>query len=121
MKRTPIDARPDQLRHADWNPRRNITPESVADLTASIRELGLVQRVTVIEDPDGARLPDGRGRYVVVAGNRRRSSSPSWTPRGARSRASRARGSGTGNRFQVLGVGFQQGQRKDEGCEDGRE
>ena len=71
MKRTPIDARPDQLRHADWNPRRNITPESVADLTASIRELGLVQRVTVIEDPDGARLPDGRGRYVVVAGNRR--------------------------------------------------
>ena len=71
MKRTPIDARPDQLRHADWNPRRNITPESVADLTASIRELGLVQRVTVIEDPDGVRTPDGRARYVVVAGNRR--------------------------------------------------
>lgn len=71
MNRMPIDARPDQLRHADWNPRRNITPGSVADLTASIRELGLVQRVTVIEDPDGARLPDGRARYVVVAGNRR--------------------------------------------------
>lgn len=62
--RAPIDVEADRLRAAPWNPRTKVTPESVADLAASISELGLIQRIVVIRDPDG----DG---YMIVAGHRR--------------------------------------------------
>ncbi len=60
--REPIDLAANQLRPAPWNPRHEITPASVADLTASIRKDGLIQRIVVVNDGDD---------YIVVAGNRR--------------------------------------------------
>lgn len=68
--RTPIEVAAHQLRPAPWNPRAEITPESVADLAASIRELGLIQRIVVIRDPDKKPV-DGVEFYLIVAGHRR--------------------------------------------------
>lgn len=60
--RVPIDLAANQLKPAPWNPRHEITPASVADLTASIGKDGLIQRIVVVKDGDD---------YIVVAGNRR--------------------------------------------------
>ena len=38
------------LRVAPWNPRGDITPESVADLAASIASIGLIQPLVAMED-----------------------------------------------------------------------
>ena len=38
------------LRAAPWNPRGGITPESVADLAASIASIGLIQPLVAMED-----------------------------------------------------------------------
>ena len=61
-KRTPMDIPAAALRSAPWNPRNRITPDSVADLSASIRKDGLIQRLVVVKDGD---------TYIIVAGNRR--------------------------------------------------
>ena len=61
-ERTPMDIPAATLRTAPWNPRNKITPDSVADLTASIRKDGLIQRLVVVKDGDA---------YIIVAGNRR--------------------------------------------------
>ena len=45
-----------------WNPRPEITDEDVAELAASIRDNGLLNRLSVIKAEDG---------YIVFAGNRR--------------------------------------------------
>lgn len=68
--RTPIEVSAHQLRPAPWNPRAEITPESVADLAASIRELGLIQRIVVIHDPMELATDPGP-KYLIVAGHRR--------------------------------------------------
>ena len=47
------------LKAAPWNPRGEITPESVADLAASVASLGLVQPLVAMED------------MTLVAGHRR--------------------------------------------------
>ena len=60
--RTPMNIPAATLRIAPWNPRNKITPDSVADLTASIRKDGLIQRLVVVKDGDA---------YIIVAGNRR--------------------------------------------------
>ncbi|MBO7685853.1 MAG: ParB/RepB/Spo0J family partition protein [Kiritimatiellae bacterium] len=54
----------DKLETCPWNPRGEITPESVADLTASIKARGLLQNIGVWKRPDA----DG---YYVIFGNRR--------------------------------------------------
>ena len=54
----------DKLETCPWNPRGEITPESVADLTASIQARGLLQNIGVWKRPDA----DG---YYVIFGNRR--------------------------------------------------
>lgn len=69
-KRTPIEVSANQLRPAPWNPRPEISPESVADLAASIKELGLIQRIVVIKDPDKKPVR-GVEFYMIVAGHRR--------------------------------------------------
>lgn len=69
-KRTSIEVSAHQLRPAPWNPRPEISPESVADLAASIRELGLIQRIVVIKDPDKKPVR-GVEFYMIVAGHRR--------------------------------------------------
>ena len=70
LKRERIEASAHQLRPAPWNPRPEITSESVADITASIRELGLIQPLVVMRDP--VKKPfGGTDFYLVVAGHRR--------------------------------------------------
>jgi len=54
----------DRLTACPWNPRGEITPESVADLTASIKAKGLLQDIGVWKRTDD----DG---YYVIYGNRR--------------------------------------------------
>ncbi len=51
-----IDRNPDQ-------PRKNFDPQSMAELTASIKEVGLLQPIIVRKG--------GEGRYIIVAGERR--------------------------------------------------
>lgn len=69
-KRTPIEVSANQLRPAPWNPRREITPDSVSDLAASIKELGLIEPIVVINDPDKKPVR-GVDFYMIVAGHRR--------------------------------------------------
>lgn len=51
------------LRPAPWNPRAKITPESVADLAASIASLGVIQPLVAMADADGGA--------TLIAGHRR--------------------------------------------------
>lgn len=60
-KRTEIEVA--KLRVAQWNPRAEITPESVADLAASIKSLGMIQPVVAMIDADGGA--------TLIAGHRR--------------------------------------------------
>ena len=55
----------ESIDHCPWNPRGEITPESVADLTASIKERGLLQEIGVMKRPGGGE------RYWAIYGNRR--------------------------------------------------
>lgn len=64
MKREPIDIELSKLAHAPWNPRAQIKPSDVEDLTASIKADGLIQRLVVVADP-------ATNGYTVIAGNRR--------------------------------------------------
>ena len=70
LGRTRIEAAAHQLRPAPWNPRPEITSDSVADITASVREIGLIQPLVVIKDPDKKPVR-GVEFYLVVAGHRR--------------------------------------------------
>jgi ParB/RepB/Spo0J family partition protein len=63
MKVQSVKLKTSVLFHAPWNPRGEITPESVADLTASIKERGLLQDIGVWRDETNA--------YFVIYGNRR--------------------------------------------------
>lgn len=60
-KRTDIEVA--KLKVAPWNPRSEITPESVADLAASIKSLGMIQPVVAMIDADGGA--------TLIAGHRR--------------------------------------------------
>lgn len=66
VKRTPVDIPIEQLTVAPWNPREEITPESVQDLVPSIKSTGLIQRIAVVKDKSAKT-----DRYIVCAGNRR--------------------------------------------------
>ena len=48
-----VDIEIGKLRMAAWNPRGKITPESVADLAASIKSLGLIQPVVAMRTRTG--------------------------------------------------------------------
>lgn len=70
LKRTRVEVAAHQLRPAPWNPRLEVTSESVADITASILKVGLIQPLVVIKDP--AKEPfGGVDFYLIVAGHRR--------------------------------------------------
>lgn len=60
-KRTEVEVA--KLKVAPWNPRGEITPEGVADLTASIKSLGMIQPVVAMIDADGGA--------TLIAGHRR--------------------------------------------------
>lgn len=68
IEREPVTLQIDRLHVAPWNPRGEITEESVADLIPTIRTKGLVQRIAVVLDWE-SEADDMR--YIVVAGNRR--------------------------------------------------
>ena len=53
----------DLLKVAPWNPRGKITPESVADLVASIKSLGIIQPLVAMLEKDGG--------FLLIAGHRR--------------------------------------------------
>ena len=62
-----VDIEVGKLRVAAWNPRGKITPESVADLAASIKSLGLIQPVVAMMDADGTATLIAGHRRVVAA------------------------------------------------------
>ena len=68
--RTLIEVTAHQLRPAPWNPRQEITSESVADLTASVEKIGLIHPIAVMKDPD---KPSRKGVdfYLIISGHRR--------------------------------------------------
>ena len=70
IKREPVTLPIDKLHIAPWNPRGEITEESVSDLVPTIKSKGLIQRIAVVWDwaSDGGKEDL---EYIVVAGNRR--------------------------------------------------
>lgn len=67
-KSEPVTLPIGQLKTAPWNPRGEITPESVADLIPSIKANGLIQPIAVVLD----MLSEADdANYYVCAGNRR--------------------------------------------------
>lgn len=64
----PTEVHIDNLREAPWNPRAEITAEDVAELAQSIRENGLLNRLSVVKDLESG---ESDGVYIVFAGNRR--------------------------------------------------
>lgn len=60
-RRVPVDA----LRPNRYQPRRNFSEEALRDLTASIRQHGILQPIVVRPDPDRP------GRFEIIAGERR--------------------------------------------------
>jgi len=65
LERQPVMLEAEKIEHAPWNPREEIRPEDVADISESIKSVGLLERLVVIEHREKA------GMYIVVAGNRR--------------------------------------------------
>ena len=68
-KSEPVTLPIEQLTTAPWNPRGEITPESVADLIPSIKANGLIQPIAVVHDLEAEA--DDTVKYIVCAGNRR--------------------------------------------------
>ena len=64
ISRERLDVEIGQLTAAPWNPRGEISPESVADLVASIATVGLIEPLVVME------AESGKG-YIIIAGHRR--------------------------------------------------
>ena len=62
-ERRRFDVNVDDVRIAAWNPRGKITPESVADLAASIKTLGLIQPIVC--------MMERNGNLTLIAGHRR--------------------------------------------------
>lgn len=66
IKRERCDIETSRLLPAPWNPRGEITPESVADLVASMATVGVIEPVVAMAGSDGAS-----GSYILIAGHRR--------------------------------------------------
>lgn len=61
----PATVETDLVDYAPWNPRPEITEDDVRELAQSIKDKGLLNRVSLVPNPDRP------GRYIVFAGNRR--------------------------------------------------
>ena len=64
ISRERLEVETGQLTAAPWNPRGEISPESVADLVASIATVGIIEPLVVME------AESGKG-YIIIAGHRR--------------------------------------------------
>lgn len=65
-----IEVAAHQLRFAPWNPRPEITSESVADITASLPKVGLIHPLVVMKDPVKKGKKDEEF-YLIISGHRR--------------------------------------------------
>ncbi len=63
----PLEVRVDEITPNPHQPRRTFQPEAMAELTASIRQQGVLQPVLVVRSAGG----DGQSPYVLIAGERR--------------------------------------------------
>ncbi|MBL7134677.1 MAG: ParB/RepB/Spo0J family partition protein [Phycisphaerae bacterium] len=63
----PLEVRVDEITPNPHQPRRTFQPEALAELTASIRQQGVLQPVLVVRSAVGG----GQGPYVLIAGERR--------------------------------------------------
>jgi ParB/RepB/Spo0J family partition protein len=64
VKRERRDIETKLLVPAPWNPRGKITPESVADIVASIPSVGIIEPIVAMASADGKS-------YIIIAGHRR--------------------------------------------------
>ena len=70
IKRERCDIETSRLLPAPWNPRGEISPESVADLVSSIATVGVIEPIVAM--PTAASLPNVPGPvYIIIAGHRR--------------------------------------------------
>ena len=69
-KGRPMEIEESRIHFAPWNPRAEITRDDVAELAESIRCNGLLNRVSVIVDPQFGS-DDEDAHYIAFAGNRR--------------------------------------------------
>ena len=70
IERERMDVGVANLTPAPWNPRGEISPESVADLVASIATVGVIEPIVAM--PTAASLPNVLGPvYIIIAGHRR--------------------------------------------------
>ena len=63
----PLEVRVDDITPNPHQPRRTFQSEALAELTASIRQQGVLQPVLVVRSAGG----DGQSPYVLIAGERR--------------------------------------------------
>lgn len=66
IKRERHDIEVGRLAPAPWNPRGKISPESVADLVASMATVGVIEPLVVMAAKDAEKLV-----YIIIAGHRR--------------------------------------------------
>lgn len=66
IKRERCDIETSRLLPAPWNPRGEITPESVADLVASMATVGVIEPLVVMAAKDAEKPV-----YIIIAGHRR--------------------------------------------------
>ena len=64
ISRARVEIGTGQLKPAPWNPRGEISAESVADLVASIATVGIIEPLVVMESESGKD-------YIIIAGHRR--------------------------------------------------
>ena len=64
IKRERLEIKTESLTAAPWNPRGEISPESVADLVSSITTVGIIEPLVVME-------PESGKGYIIIAGHRR--------------------------------------------------
>src|SRR2546430_10353839 len=59
------------IRPNPYQPRRDVDPTALEELTASIRKAGLLQPVVVRQAPGAATGAGGNGGFELIAGGRR--------------------------------------------------
>lgn len=64
ISRERLEIKTELLSASPWNPRGEISPESVADLVASISTVGIIEPLVVME-------PESGKGYIIIAGHRR--------------------------------------------------
>jgi len=67
----PLEISVDAIAPNPHQPRRTFEPEALAELTASVRQQGVLQPVLVVREQGSNGDGDGEARYTLIAGERR--------------------------------------------------